>query len=85
MQKIGKFYLAIEHATGAIGPEIFTGLGFVPLRVECRYDMRKFEYIGLSHQFAPIQEGMMAPEYEIQITEAEDPEDDSIEVRAVPI
>ena len=85
MKRAGKFFLTTKTGTGAIAAEIFAGLGFVPYRVEYLAMLDKFEYIGESHLFEPIAKGEIAPEYEITVSESEDPNDDSIIVKAEAI
>ena len=82
-KRLGKFYLPVKTIEAGGMAEVFSGLGFVPYRVECQYHIMQFEYIGTSHAFEILKEGNEAPEYEIIITETDDPEDDSLIIKAV--
>ena len=53
---------------------ILKQIGFVPLRVECRYDHRRFEMTELSDHFEINNEACVTPEYRIQLSSSEDSE-----------
>lgn len=67
MKRIGKFYVPTRMVMDGNVAEVLSYMGFVPIRVEHLAHEQKFEYIGLSHIFEPIEEGFNVPEYTIQI------------------
>ena len=68
-RRVGKFYLKTKVVNSCIAPKLFKDLGFVPLRVEHLFYNDCFEFIGTSHLFCPIEEGLIPPEYEITFNE----------------
>ena len=80
---MGKFFLTRSVVENGIAAEILSGLGFIPYRVECLAYRSQFEYIGVSFQFEVVTEGHKIPEYRVEVHENEDPEDDSLIIKAV--
>ena len=67
-RNLGRFKLPedeVRHDTDCI-IEIFRILGILPVRCELRFDTRELEYLAISPHFGKIEEGMVAPEYDIQ-------------------
>lgn len=72
-ERTGLMYIsdAIVHGEiEAIG-EMLAYLKFVPCHVEYEYVYKRFKYIGYSPFFEEIEEGTMAPEYTVIISEIE--------------
>jgi len=82
MRRIGKFQMDEELMRGDSAQKIFGVMAFVPYRVEFLAYNFRFECIGVSHIFEPFQEGLLVPEYEIVVTEHEDPAIDELIVTA---
>ncbi len=70
--RIGKFKVSQNIIENEDAPRIFAAFGFVPMRVEHHYHNGTFEMIGLSHLFDEVDEGYVAPEYDVTITVHED-------------
>lgn len=76
MGRLGRFQVMIammENPSGLMELEQVLGkMKFVPVRVECRYENQAFDYIGHSHLFDELQEGIMIPEYAIETSKDKD-------------
>ena len=68
-RRIGRFYVSVKMVEDepASLAQILTYLAFVPLRVECLWAGRQFEYIGISPMFKDMPEGTVTPEYDLTI------------------
>ncbi len=85
MKRLGKFIATHDFMAGSSAPEVFSIMGFVPLRVESLGYNGTFECIGLCHLFNPLEDGFKVPEYRLEISEHEDPDIDELVVIAVAI
>lgn len=83
MIRIGKFFVNGKFIKEGGAQEVFGIMAFVPYKVEYLVYEDKFEYIGVSHLFNPLEEGGKVPVYRIEISEHEDPDIDNIIVKAV--
>ena len=59
----GKFYVEAKHVKDGSVFGLLKALMFVPYRVEMRYDIDAFEYIGSSPAFDEVDQGIMTPKY----------------------
>ena len=59
----GKFYVVAKHVKDGSVFGLLKALMFVPYRVEMRYDIGAFEYIGSSPAFDEVDRGIMTPKY----------------------
>ena len=80
-RKLGKFTVSEELFHSEEFSRVLAFMTFVPARVEARYDIAGFEYIGLSHLFREVPLGEVTPEYRITVSR----EDDIIIVEAEEI
>lgn len=69
--RVGKIYISDEMLRD-YGSRIFGDMGFIPTRAEFMYLENRFEYIGVSPYFDPLNVGEVSPTYEIIITRNED-------------
>ena len=68
-RRLGKFTVSDELVHSDSFSQVLANMTFIPTRVELRYDLSGFEYIGLSHLFREVPLGEMVPEYRISVTE----------------
>lgn len=74
--------LPYEDLVGPIA-EALAEIKFFPTRVEYIYYKNLFEMYGFSEQFEPVQEGMVAPNYEVIMQKDEDGNVSVLELKRV--
>ncbi len=84
-RNIGKFRLSliIIKENPEVVAQIFSILKIVPVRVECLFVSDAIEYTAIGERFVERPHGMIIPEYNLIITQAEDGHVELVEV--VPI
>lgn len=80
---IGRFFVSRESVESASISGILTALQFIPLRVEYIYALNKFEYVGYSSKFNPVDAEVEVPLYDIKVHH--DHKSDRLIVAAVEI
>ena len=66
---VGKIHITVDlvESDPEQAAKVLAMLDFVPLRVECMWQYRRFEYVGLSPKFPELKEGLMVPTYIITV------------------
>jgi len=71
--KIGRICISAgEKFDASSYAETLAAIRFFPVHVEYIHHLQCFQMIGMSEMFEPIQEGVKAPFYELQITTLDD-------------